>query len=152
MEVYRVGKTKWAKDLSGEGSRLHGGRWNHPGTACLYASQNRALSVLEYTVNTNIYDIPRALSITTIVIPDDLIGNYPLAELPGNWKEYPAPSSTKDFGTHQLKLTKHAVLRLPSSIIPNEYNFILNPAHARSGSFKVTHIEDFVYDVRIKMV
>ena len=63
MVVYRLGGTKYATDLTGEGARLFGGRWNNEGTPCIYTSQSRALAILEYTVNINIDDIPRALSI-----------------------------------------------------------------------------------------
>ena len=62
MKVYRLSKTKFAEDLTGEGARLNGGRWNHILTACLYTAESRALAVLEYTVNVNIDDIPRALA------------------------------------------------------------------------------------------
>lgn len=76
MIVYRIGRTKYAEDLTGEGARLNGGRWNHRLTACLYTSESRALAVLEYTVNVNIDDIPRALSISTVEIPEKNISNY----------------------------------------------------------------------------
>ena len=56
MIVYRLSRTRWADDLTGEGSRLHGGRWNHPGTPCIYTSESRALAILEYTVNVNVDD------------------------------------------------------------------------------------------------
>src|SRR4051812_17147456 len=98
MLVYRLSRSKWADDLSGEGARLHGGRWNHIGLPCIYASESRALAVLEYTVNVGLEDIPRALSIITIDLPDKKIFTPPPAQLPGNWRESPAPASTKDFG------------------------------------------------------
>ena len=86
MVVYRVGKTKYANDLKGEGARLFGGRWNNKMVGCLYTSESRALAVLEYTVNVNIDDIPRALSITVIGIPDSPIKILSEADLPGDWK------------------------------------------------------------------
>lgn len=151
MIIYRVGITKFAKDLMGEGARLNGGRWNHRLTACIYTSESRALAVLEYTVNVNIDDIPRALSITTFEIPD--LGIYAVKEedLPGNWKQSPAPSSTKDFGTRLLNSTVFPIFKFPSSIITEEFNFILNPAHTDSKHFKILDIRDLVYDVRIKI-
>ena len=152
MIVYRVGKTKFSNDLSGEGARLHGGRWNHILTPCIYTSESRALAVLEYTVNVNIDDIPRSLSITTFEIPDADIQELTIAELPGNWTESPAPSSTKDFGTNLLTLMTSPILKIPSAVIKQEFNFILNPKHVASIAFKILDVEDFVYDVRIKLV
>ena len=66
------------------------------GVGCLYTSESRALAVLEYTVNINIHDIPRSLSMITLEIPDNYL-DQPIAVLPGNWRDSPAPSSTRDF-------------------------------------------------------
>lgn len=152
MIVYRVGRTKFSKDLTGEGARLHGGRWNHVLCPCIYTSESRSLAVLEYTVNVNIDDIPRSLSITTFEIPDEGIQALTIADLPGNWRESPAPASTKDFGTNLLKLGASPILRIPSAVICQEFNFILNPRHFDAKDFKILHVEDFVYDVRIKLI
>ncbi|MEJ7829428.1 MAG: RES family NAD+ phosphorylase [Segetibacter sp.] len=151
MFVYRIGKTKYAENLSGEGARLNGGRWNHKLVPCIYTSESRALASLEYTVNVNIEDIPRALSITTFEIPDVDIQFLTEADLPGNWKDAPAPSSTKDFGTNKLKELTNSIIKIPSSVIPNEFNYLLNPLHPNSKLFKIVEITDFIYDVRIKM-
>lgn len=152
MIVYRVGRTKFSKDLSGEGARLHGGRWNHISTPCIYTSESRALAVLEYTVNVNIDNIPRSLSITTFEIPDLGIRELRIADLPGNWRESPAPASTKDFGTERLTLAASPIFKIPSAVIIQEFNYILNPKHTASKDFNILHVEDFVYDVRIKSV
>ncbi|MGN6541196.1 MAG: RES family NAD+ phosphorylase [Ginsengibacter sp.] len=152
MLVYRVGRTKHANDLSGEGAKINGGRWNHKSVPCLYTSSSRALSLLEYTVNVNIEEIPRALSITTIEIPDSEITIINEDSLPGNWKSLPVPPSTQDFGTNLLHGLNKAVFRIPSSVIPEEFNYILNPLHTNSRHFKIKSITDLVYDIRIKLV
>ena len=150
MLVYRIGKTRHATDLSGEAARLYGGRWNHKLTACIYTSESRALAVLEYTVNVNIEAIPRSLSITVIEIPSSSIFTLTENKLPGNWKESPAPGDTKDFVTQLLKAAKTAIIKIPSAIISQECNYLLNPAHINSKAFKIVEVSDFVYDVRIK--
>ena len=152
MIVYRIGKTKYASDLKGEGARLFGARWNNKMVGCLYTSESRALALLEYTVNVNIDDIPRALSITVIEIPDKPVRFLTEADLPGNWKEYPAPFSTKDFGSKLLMAAAEPVIQIPSTIIPHEFNYLLNPMHPDSTKFKIIEIVDFLYDVRIKVV
>ena len=147
MIVYRVGKTKFSNDLSGEGARLHGGRWNHILTPCIYTSESRALALLEYTVNVNIDDIPRSLSITTFEITGAGIQELTIAALPGNWTESPAPASTKDFGTNLLTLMTSLGLKIPSAVIKQEFNFILDPKHLDAKGFKILAVEDFVFDV-----
>ncbi|MEO6000904.1 MAG: RES family NAD+ phosphorylase [Chitinophagaceae bacterium] len=98
MRVYRVSNTRYARDLSGEGSRLHGGRWNHFGTSCLYTSQSRPLAVLELSVNISTTSILRYLSMVEIEITDDIL-DLDMSALPCNWRTAPAPALAKDFGT-----------------------------------------------------
>lgn len=148
--VYRLAPTKFANDLTGEGARLFGGRWNHQGMPCLYASESRALAVLEYAVNTGTDHIPPALSIITIDTGIASIEEIPESALPADWKAIPAPSSTKNFGTAILKSSKAVIVKIPSAIISSEHNFLLNPAHPDARKFKILKLTDFRYDLRIK--
>ena len=150
MIVYRVGRLKYAKDLTGEGARLFGGRWNNKGVPCLYTSETRALTLLEYSVNVNLDDVPRALTMAIIEVPDSSIKVITEAELPGNWKHAPAPSETKEFGSALFKDKKFSVFKIPSTVVPEEFNYLLNPIHKDSQLFKLLEIKDFVYDVRIQ--
>lgn len=150
MKVYRLCRTKYADDLSGEGARLFGGRWNNPGVPCIYTSSTRALAVLEYTGNIAIDAIPRALSIVTIEIPDNQIKSIQLKDLPGNWLLSPVPASTKDFGSQLLQMADAPVIQIPSVVIPEEFNFILNPVYSGKHNFRIAEVRDFVYDIRIK--
>ncbi len=152
MIVYRIGRTKHARDLTGEGARLNGGRWNHKLTPCIYASENKALALLEYTVNINIDEIPRALSFTVIQIPDTGILQLNIAELPGNWTASPTPSSTRDIGTAILKKGDYAIIKIPSTVISYEFNYLINPLRLDIAKCKILDVTDFIYDVRIKMV
>jgi RES domain-containing protein len=152
MLLYRIARTKWARVLDGEGASIHGGRWNLRGTPCIYTSESRALAILEYTVNTNLDDIPRSLSIITIDVADhDALRFFtpPISMLSGNWSDCPAPSTLKHFGT-RLFTKSYAGLRIPSVIIPKEFNVLLNPVANPAATFRVVDIEDFVYDIRIK--
>ncbi|GAC1427521.1 MAG: RES family NAD+ phosphorylase [Flavisolibacter sp.] len=149
MIVFRIGRTKWANDLTGEGSKLLGGKWNRIGVPCIYASESRALALLEYTVNIGVDDIPRALSITTIQIPDEQIAQFPFSALPGNWKEYPSPGSTQDFGSTEINKT--SAVRLPSAIIAEENNYLINTLHPLIRKIKIIDVANFAYDVRIKL-
>lgn len=152
MKVYRISWAKHAGDLTGEGSKLFGGRWNHKGTPCIYTSESRSLALLEYTVNVNIDDIPRALCIVTFEIPVKGVNLISENKLPGNWKNFPASNDTKDFGSKILKSLKIPVIKIPSSIIPEEFNYLLNPLHHDKKLFKIVEIKDFIYDIRIKRV
>lgn len=151
MIVYRVGRTRYARDLDGEGARLHGGRWNHPLTPCIYTSESRALALLEYTANVNIDDIPRALSITAFEIDSTYILDLPASTLPSDWKTAPAPASTKDFGTNLLRKADYGIIKIPSAIMDDEFNYLLNPLFRKAVIYSIRSVRDFVYDLRLKL-
>lgn len=148
MLVYRISKTQYAKDVNGTGAKLFGGRWNMIDTPCIYTASSRSLAVLEYSVNVNVDFIPRALSICVFEIDESQIREFKIKDLPGDWKETPAPFSTKEFGTKWLEKGV-AILKIPSIVIPEEFNYILNPL-VELNHFKIVEINDFVYDLRIK--
>ena len=150
MHVYRIAKSRYSTDLSGEGARLFGGRWNHVGTACLYSSESRALALLEFSVHLNMHDLPRHLRTTIIQIPDENIYTLSPRELPANWMKSPAPVSTKDLGTKLLNTIDMLVIRVPSTIIPQEYNYLINPRHRDARQIRLISEEELVYDGRIK--
>jgi RES domain-containing protein len=151
MLVYRIGRTRFANDLTGEGARLFGGRWNQKLVPCIYTSESRALALLEYTANVNIEEIPRALSITVFEIPDNGIFEVQLTQLPGDWTQSPAPSSTRTIGSFLLSDARHLVIKVPSAIIIDECNYLINPQHPNVSHIKILDVRDFVYDVRLKM-
>ena|SRR5690606_17429133 len=148
MLVYRIGKTEYARDLEGTGAKLYGGRWNHIGTPCIYTSESRALAVLEFLVNVNIDFMPKSLSIATLEIDEKRINTVPVKDLPENWQHIPAPSPTKDLGSRLLDKNV-AIIKVPSVVIEDEYNYIINPL-AGSRFLKLVEVKDFVYDVRIR--
>ena len=107
--------------------------------------------MLEYTINISIDEFPRALSITAFEIPSSGIEVIKEDKLPENWKHFPAQASTKDFGTRLLKNSTNSIFKIPSTVIVEEYNYLLNPLHADGKYFKIVEIKDFIYDLRIKI-
>ena len=150
MLVYRIGKKKYAYELHGEGARLFGGRWNEIGVPCIYTSESRALALLEYTVNVQVEEMPARLSITTIEIPNTGILKVKLAELPKYWNLSPAQASSKVFGTTLLMANMKLVIKIPSAVIPNEFNYIINPLHKDISLIKIVSVQEFAFDKRIK--
>lgn len=143
-----MSKTQYANDLQGTGSKLFGGRWNHIDSSCIYTSESRALAVLEYAVNVNIDFIPRALSLCIFEIDEEQIFKIKEDDLPGDWRNMPAPRSTKDYGTGLLQ-KRHPIIRIPSVIIPQEFNYLINPL-GEAVNYRLVEIKDFVFDLRIK--
>lgn len=130
MEVYRVTTEKWAEDILGEGARIYGGRWNHKGVPALYCSEHRSLCTLEVLVHVKLNSIPANLRLVTLHIPKEIeVKTLSLYELPTSWDGFPYDSFTQDTGTSLLKSKKTVGIRLPSSVIQQEYNVMLNPLH-----------------------
>lgn len=150
MDVYHLGTTKFADQLTGEGAKLHGGRWNLIGSACIYTSESKALCVLEYAANVQLEELPASLSITIYNLPDKSWKEFSGKELPENWTQIPVPQETKEWGSFHLQQAKYLALRLPSVVIPSEFNFILNPMHTDFKKIKITEIHSFSFDKRIK--
>jgi RES domain-containing protein len=150
MDVYHLGITKFANQLTGEGAKLHGGRWNLIGSPCIYTSETKALCVLEYAVNVQLEELPASLSITVYSLPDKSWKQFAENELPENWTQIPVSQETKEWGSYHLKQAKYLALKLPSVVIPSEFNFILNPLHADFKKMKVKGVHPFSFDKRIK--
>src|SRR5688572_17947996 len=150
MEVYHLGSKKFATQMTGEGAKLHGGRWNSIGTACLYTAESIALCVLEYAANVSLTQMPPSLVITIYNLPDKSWKEYLLNELPKNWRDVPVPIETQEWGTREIQEAKFLALRVPSVIIPSEHNYILNPLHLDFKKIKIKGVQPFTFDSRIK--
>ncbi|MEJ0056992.1 MAG: RES family NAD+ phosphorylase [Bacteroidota bacterium] len=150
MQLFRIGHTMHSRDLTGEGARLNGGRWNHPGIACIYSSGTRSLSLLEYTCHVKKHLIPRDLSFVTFEAPEHSIKHYTIGELPGNWKNQPPAKEPRDFGSKFLTESAFLLYAIPSVVIEEEMNYIINPNHPDSAMIKIMDVKDYAYDLRLK--
>lgn len=152
-KAWRIIRRKRLTDaFTGEGARLGGGRWNHVGTAVVYVSENLSLAVLEQFIHFTRYDI--RLARTLLKIPVEVPEGLRMAEISaGNlnkdWRASPPSNITRDIGTKWVEEGKSAVLRVPSAIIPEEYNLVLNPKHKDFGKILIGETQRFVLDERM---
>ncbi len=131
LKAYRIVKRRFAGTaFSGEGARLFGGRWNSPGVAVVYTSSTIALAVLEWRAHLTQWPAPPVMIIEIEFSP--ALMTWP-AKLPKNWKQLPAPKANASVGDNWVKSGKSPVLQLPSAIVPEEFNYLLNPAHPDFG-------------------
>ncbi|GAB3428335.1 RES family NAD+ phosphorylase [Niabella aquatica] len=128
MKVYRISKCKFIDDLSGTGASLYSGRWHHKGTFILYTAQSPSLAMLESVVHiTTIVQLN--LCMVCLEIPNDSIAEISAEQLPDNWFVNPPPDNIKQTGDRFIKNRKHLALKVPSAVMPEEYNILLNPQH-----------------------
>jgi RES domain-containing protein len=144
--------TYQADDLSGAGAKATGGRWNETGIAIIYASETRALACLETIVHLNAGGLPFNRYLVEITIPDDIWAGAQVAS-PGTlhvgWDAEPAGMVSIQFGTAWARSGSSALLVVPSVIVHEECNVLINPAHADSARITAIKQRKWLYDPRV---
>lgn len=141
-----------ADDLSGEGAKATGGRWNAQDHALLYTSTTRALACLETVVHLNSGGLPLNRYLVEIVIPDPVwtaAQRETAASLPVGWDAEPASLTSIRLGTDWLMAKSSALLILPSVIVPEEFNVLVNPAHPDAAGIIGRKLRKWLYDPRL---
>jgi RES domain-containing protein len=149
MVLYRIVKCDYADDLSGTGARLYGGRWNSEGKPAIYLASSRSLALLEVLVHLPPLMIPDNYCLTEIEVPDNSIIDILEDSLPDNWKDISSPIVLRQIGDDFLKKKEHLLMKVPSSIVPMECNYLLNPLHSAMKKVKVLKKKAFNFDERL---
>jgi len=149
MILYRIARCPYANDLSGTGARLYGGRWSSIGKAVLYLASSSSLAVLEVLVHLQPLLVPDDYCRMEVEVPDDNILSVKINELPADWRDISPPQILTRFGDSFIKEGKYLLLKVPSSIVPTEFNYLLNPAHQDMGKVKLLNKEPFDFDSRL---
>lgn len=156
MKVYRIERKKYLEvTLSGTGAVLtEGFRWNSPNTDLVYTSESRALATLEISVHLDLSeDLPTDRFYVEIEIPDEVeILELRTKDLPEYWGAYPPILETQFIGDDFVMGNSAAVLKVPSSIVPPEFNFLINPNHPEAKKIKVVSVEPLRFDKRFKQM
>lgn len=150
MIVYRLAKARFSRELSGKGAEKSGGRWNSRGVSMIYTSDSRALCTTEVAVHVPLGILPSDFKIISIEIPDHIkILVLPLSKLPTDWKSIPHSGSTQEIGDDFIKKNKAAVIKVPSAVVPGDFNFLFNPNHRDFLQINIKKIEDFAFNSRL---
>ena len=140
-----------ADDLSGKGAAISGGRWNRPGLPVVYTASNVSLACLETVVHLNSSGLPLNRFLVRIDVPDDVWAArtiLPADELPGGWSAVPEGKVSLDVGDRWLKGRKTALLGVPSVVVPEEWNVLINPRHPAAKKIKAVKARPWFYDGR----
>ena len=141
-----------ADDLTGGGAKATGGRWNEIDHAMVYTSSTRALACLETIVHLNAGGLPLNRYLVEITVPDVVwhrARHQTAASLPVGWDAEPASKTSIDVGTTWLAGGETALLVVPSVIVPEEYNILINPAHGDSSRLGARKLRKWTYDPRL---
>jgi RES domain-containing protein len=150
MRVYRIAKKRFVSDLSGEGARLYGGRWNRKGSSLLYTSESRALAIVEFLVHLSPSIVPKDVCLAEIEVPNAAkIRQVEIEGLPRDWASYPAPMALCEMTEEWIRRGRELLLRVPSAVVRDEWNFLVNPGHPSFEGVKIVSIQEHVLDPRL---
>jgi RES domain-containing protein len=145
MILWRISRHR---DLGGVGGLRAGGRWHQPGQPVVYLSESPAAALLEVCVHTAANDVPPDFTLLKTEGPDVKIPTIEEDELPKGWQG--RLDVTRELGMKWLRAKQSALLRVPSAILPETSNFLLNPSHQDAKKFRVAEVWTYPFDVRIK--
>ena len=152
VQVWRISAeapTYTADDLRGTGAKLTGGRWNSKGTPVVYCSSSIALATLETITYLRNGSLPFNRYLVRIDVPDAVWNARKVLDpLPGGWDAIPAGLTARAAGDAWIASSASAILLVPSVIVPDEYNVLINPQHSDAAAIVATTVKRWIYDPR----
>ena len=150
-QAWRLTKTKHlATAWDGEGARRSGGRWNSVGTAVVYTSATLSLALVETLVHITSGVLP-AYSAVPIEFDESLVATLEAKDLPPNWRADPAPPTVRAIGDSWVRAATSAALRVPSVVVPVEFNYVFSPQHPDFARVSIGAPMPFPFDARLPL-
>jgi RES domain-containing protein len=146
VRIWRITARRHIETVfSGVGGLYTSGRWHPQGYKISYTSESLALASLEVFVHSETTDIP--LACVSAIIPDTT-PILEITDLPANWQDFAAYSMLQEIGRKWLQAMEYPVLKVPSAIIPVEYNYLINPEHP-DIQLQTEQVLEFQFDSRM---
>jgi RES domain-containing protein len=150
VSAFRIVKRRLAEQaFDGEGARRWGGRWNSPGVAVVYMAETRSLAALELLVHLESAEALQSYVLFEARMDAALIETVKASDLPEDWRAEPGPRRLQEIGDGWVAERRSAALRVPSAVIAEESNFLLNPAHADFAKIEIGGAQPFRMDPRV---
>lgn len=149
LVVWRLCAAQYAATaFSGVGAKLFGGRWSPAGVPVAYTSESRALAVVE--ILANVEDPATLLAAAWVLVPAELAPEQieRPARVPESWRQFPHPIETQLFGAEWVRAGRRVALRVPSAVVPGEFNYLINPVHPDFQYMRFGPAEPFSFDAR----
>jgi RES domain-containing protein len=149
MELFRICKAEYANDLAASGVES---RWNSRGQFVIYAGSTRSLATLESVVHMGGIFPSKTYKVVVISIPDDdkFVRHVHIRELPSNWRTMAAYPALQSIGSEWYAKRDTLLLKIPSVVIPQEYNYVVNTEHPDfKKNIKKTRLENYFWDHRL---
>jgi RES domain-containing protein len=149
MELFRIASEEYSTKLSASGAA---NRWNKKGEYVIYTGGSRSLSTLESVVHRNFIqpDNTYKVMILSVADSDHLIKTISTSDLPKNWRQFEAYSKLQEIGSAWISNKETLILKVPSVVIPQEYNYIINTEHADfKENVLLVRTENYFWDERL---
>jgi RES domain-containing protein len=138
LRIWRLTRASFARTpFDGFGPARGGGRWNSRGTYVAYAASSRALAILEVLVHIDRQQAPTDYVFIEAAIPDDAVEVLDVARLPSRWQAEPPPAALRAIGDVWVRSNSALALRVPSAVVPDEANFLINPGHSGISELRI---------------
>jgi RES domain-containing protein len=131
------------------GARLYGGRWNRPGASVVYVAESQSPAVLEVLVHLDTPALQRKCVLLEVEFDASLVVDLDRSSLPENWQSDPVPEAIQAIGDRWILSGDSAVLRVPSVLVPEESNLLLNPRHPDFWKIAVSRPQASRFDPRL---
>jgi RES domain-containing protein len=150
MKAWRLSRfDSIRRTFDGEGARLFPGRWNSRGVPVVYASEHLSLAALEILVHARIDQLRVVFHAFEITVPDALIEQLPDELLPLRWDAAAIPRATRDLGSTWARELRSVALSVPSAVVRQERNILLNPLHLQLRELAIARPTRFRFDARL---
>ena len=148
MRAWRIARKPHCEDRYGLGAKRVGGRWTPPGTPVIHAASTIALAALEVLVHAR--KPPPDLVLVAVDVPDDAPVDSPkISELPQDWRTPLLSAHCQAWGKAWCEKEAALALAVPSVIVPEERNFVINVSHRRMKDVRLKLMRPFVFDLRL---
>jgi RES domain-containing protein len=151
MQAWRIAKRRYALDRAGAAAAIKGGRWNSANVAAIYAGLTIEIAAFEKLVHAGAI-LPLDLVVVRIDLPDDagLYDEPRVEDLPKGWSDLPSSPIAAAFGDAFLAKGNCLGLMVPSAIIPEASNILINPGHPRMSGVTMEILREFTFEPRLR--
>lgn len=153
ITAWRITRKKYVTEaFTGEGAKLFGGRWNPPGYAVVYLAQNLSLAILELMVHLDEDADIGTYTAIPVRFDSALVHVLEQDKLPENWSSLPISGQSQMVGKQWLEDKQSLLLQVPSSVVPSESNFLVNPLHPDVSQLEIGSPQPLHIDNRISKI
>ena len=150
ITAYRITQRRFQESaFTGEGARLGGGRFNSVGVPAVYVASSLPMALLEVLVGLNRHRRLDPYVYFEVRLEERHVADLDLGQLPANWADTPAPKAARALGDARLQTGQSLALRVPSAVLPQEHNYVINPLHEAAAALVIDGPKPIAIDPRL---